>query len=151
MRFGEECSIIPPARRCDGIGRRDGLKIRWANPPCGFESHHRHHVGASCISLAPTFFKSQSAPIALLLLSKPHPLRWASIWFWTQSQKKSDFTHLLQIRNPHQSTVFAAKRKLYSGGDFSLSGRIRCAGFLPDFEAVVRFASFVITQDILER
>ena len=19
------------------------LKIRWANPPCGFESHHRHH------------------------------------------------------------------------------------------------------------
>ena len=29
--------------RCDGIGRRDGLKIRWANHPCGFESHHRHH------------------------------------------------------------------------------------------------------------
>ena len=28
--------------RCDGIGRRDGLKIRWANHPCGFESHHRH-------------------------------------------------------------------------------------------------------------
>ena len=20
------------------------LKIRWANPPCGFESHHLHHV-----------------------------------------------------------------------------------------------------------
>jgi hypothetical protein len=32
------------------------------------------HVGASCISLAPTFFKSQSALIPLLLLSKPQPL-----------------------------------------------------------------------------
>ena len=30
--------------RCDGIGRRDGLKIRWANHPCGFESHHRHQA-----------------------------------------------------------------------------------------------------------
>ena len=29
--------------RCDGIGRRDGLKIRWTYHPCGFESHHRHH------------------------------------------------------------------------------------------------------------
>ena len=29
--------------RCDGIGRRDGLKIRWANTPCGFEPRHRHH------------------------------------------------------------------------------------------------------------
>ena len=29
--------------RCDGIGRRSGFKIRRANPPCGFESHHRHH------------------------------------------------------------------------------------------------------------
>ena len=30
--------------RCDGIGRRDGLKIRWTYHPCGFESHHRHQV-----------------------------------------------------------------------------------------------------------
>ena len=38
----------PRACRYDGIGRRDGLKIRWANPPCGFESHHRHQKkGAS--------------------------------------------------------------------------------------------------------
>ena len=34
--------IIPNTCRRDGIGRRDGLKIRWANHPCGFESHHRH-------------------------------------------------------------------------------------------------------------
>ena len=33
--------------------------------PCGFESHHRHHVGASFISLAPTFFqKSERAHAA---------------------------------------------------------------------------------------
>ena len=48
----------------------------------GFESLHPYHVGASYISLAPTFFKSQSALIAPLLLSKSDPLRWASIWFW---------------------------------------------------------------------
>ena len=28
--------------RCDGIGRRAGLKIRWANTPCGFDPRHRH-------------------------------------------------------------------------------------------------------------
>ena len=43
------------------------------------------------------FFKSQSALIALLLLSKSNPLRWASIWFWAQSRTKIDFTHLLQV------------------------------------------------------
>ena len=63
---------------------------------CGFESRRPHHVGASCISLAPTFFKSQSALIALFLLSKSNPLRWASIWFWAQSRKKIDFNSLLQ-------------------------------------------------------
>ena len=42
------------------------------------------------------FFKSQSALIALLLLSKSNPLRWASIWFWAQSRKKIDFNSLLQ-------------------------------------------------------
>ena len=30
--------------RCVGIGRRGGLKIRWANPPCGFDPRHRHHI-----------------------------------------------------------------------------------------------------------
>ena len=33
-------------------------------------------------------------------------------------------------------------------GIFLLSGRIRCAGFRPDFEADIRFASFLSTQDI---
>lgn len=30
--------------RCDGIGRRDGLKIRWADNPCGFDPRHRHQA-----------------------------------------------------------------------------------------------------------
>ena len=48
----------------------------------GIYSVAMFHVGASVISLAPTFFfKSQSALILLLLLSKSNPLRWASIWF----------------------------------------------------------------------
>ena len=60
------------------------------------------------------FFKSQSALIALLLLSKSNPLRWASIWFWAQSRKKIDLTHLLQhvlikictAKTPHENAVF---------------------------------------------
>lgn len=35
---------------------------------------NKTHVGASFISLAPTFFKSQSALMPLLLLSKAQPL-----------------------------------------------------------------------------
>ena len=38
------------------------------------ESGHRHHVGASFVSLAPTFFKSQSARTPLLLLFSRDPL-----------------------------------------------------------------------------
>ena len=48
------------------------------NPPLAtayrFESGHRHHVGASFVSLAPTFFKSQSALTPLLLLFRRDPL-----------------------------------------------------------------------------
>ena len=45
----------------------------------GFESLRACHVGASVVSLAPTYFISQSALTPLLLLSKSNPLRWASI------------------------------------------------------------------------
>ncbi len=38
----EYSKLITLTRRRDGIGRRDGLKIRWTNHPCGFESHRRH-------------------------------------------------------------------------------------------------------------
>ena len=40
----------------------------------GFKSLHLRHAGASVISLAPAFFKSQSA-LTALLLSKSNPLR----------------------------------------------------------------------------
>ena len=55
--------------------------------PCGlvfgqeFDSPRLHHVGASFISLAPAFYKSQSAHMPLLFLSQSNPLRWASIGF----------------------------------------------------------------------
>ena len=45
----------------------------------GIYSVAMFHVGASSISLAPTYFISQSALMPLLLLSKSNPLRWASI------------------------------------------------------------------------
>lgn len=48
----------------------------------GIYSVAMFHVGASVISLAPTFFfKSQSALILLLLLSTCDPLRWARRWW----------------------------------------------------------------------
>ena len=34
--------LIYRTRRNDGIGRRAGLKIRWANTPCGFDPRFRH-------------------------------------------------------------------------------------------------------------
>lgn len=53
---------------------------------------HRSKLHIACSD----FCKSQSAFIALLLLSKLNPLRWISIWFWAQSRKKIDLPHLLQ-------------------------------------------------------
>ena len=41
----------------------------------GIYSVAMFHVGASCVSLAPTFFKSQSALTPLLLLSNCDPPR----------------------------------------------------------------------------
>lgn len=40
---------IKSARRCDGIGRRSGLKIRWGNP-YRFKPGHRHqrHSELNC-------------------------------------------------------------------------------------------------------
>ena len=60
--------------RCDGIGRRSGLKIhRWrqrtgSSPVTGTTSEQTSY------RLLRLFYKSQSALILLLLLSKPNPL-----------------------------------------------------------------------------
>ena len=59
--------------------------ISAAGQKAGFTAYPSHwasiwwdvrHVGASFLSLTPTFFKSQSALIPLLLLFKPQTLRW---------------------------------------------------------------------------
>lgn len=75
------------------------------------------------------FFKSQSALIALLLLSKSNPLRWASIWFWAQSRKKIDFTHLLQLRNSRLRSVSGSAENCTAVGISSLSAANRSVGF----------------------
>ncbi len=41
--------------RCVGTGRRGGLKILWANPPCGFDSRHRHQKLLRCVMLRSNF------------------------------------------------------------------------------------------------
>ena len=65
--------------RCDGIGRRDGLKIRWANTPCGFESHHRHHVGAKSALLRRLFMPVAKKTSSARSLAPPFQLRPAAL------------------------------------------------------------------------
>ena len=68
--------------RCVGIGRRGGFKIHCQRWRAGSSPATGTIVGASFVSLAPTYFISQSALMPLLLLSKSNPLRWALIWFF---------------------------------------------------------------------
>ena len=50
---------------CDGIGRHARFRFSCSDA-CGFESLQAHHVGASFVSLAPTFFqKSERAHAAV--------------------------------------------------------------------------------------
>ena len=102
--------------------------------PCGFESHHRHHVGASCISLAPTFFKSQSSLIPLLLLSDRDSLRWIRGRFLAGGETK-----IFGMKLPDSSSqasyrlrrVFYASHQKLIPRSFccsSLPNRTRCAG-----------------------
>ena len=77
---------------------------------CGFESRRPHHVGASYVSLAPTYFISQSALTPLLLLSKSNPLGWASILLAVfgglfSRSKNIDFSLLVQNKRTRHSRV----------------------------------------------
>ena len=70
------------------VRRKSAAPLCGAPNPAGIYTVAMFHIGASVMSLAPTyFFISQSALILLRLLSKSNPLRWASIWFWVQSWK----------------------------------------------------------------
>ena len=67
----------------DGIGRHARFRFS-CRETCRFDPCYPHHVVASCVSLAAIFYalhKKHHALTPLLLLSKPNPLRWASIWF----------------------------------------------------------------------
>ena len=61
------------ASRCVGIGRRGGLKILWANNPCGFDPRHRHqqkrasHTGRPLL-LVPTPFGVEPARLRMQTL-----------------------------------------------------------------------------------
>ena len=57
----------------DGIGRHARFRFS-CREACRFDPCYPHHVGASYISLAPTFFKSQSSLTPLLLLFSRDPL-----------------------------------------------------------------------------
>ena len=52
------------------------LKIRWANPPCGFESHHRHHVEKTLKMSNP---RKRGFSIGQGLFSFPHATRFAGL------------------------------------------------------------------------
>ncbi len=46
--------------RCVGIGRRGGLKIRWANNSCGFDPRHRHHICSEVLCFGAFFLLLRS-------------------------------------------------------------------------------------------
>ena len=90
-----------------------------------FEPRHLLLVGASAISLALTFEKSQSALILLLLLSKPDPLRWAPVWspsgaFWVPppgGRLHSSELHMLGASKSPLRQGFALWAKRLCGAD----------------------------------
>ena len=71
----------------------------WVRVPLPAPRRSKLHIACS------DFFQRQSALVALLLLSKSNPLRWASMWFWARSRKKIDFNPLLQKGEPPQAAL----------------------------------------------
>ena len=68
------------------------------------------HVGASFVSLAPTFFKSQSALTSLLLLSKPDPLSLGSGLAFGECHKSCIATRTTSEQSPLCSGLFLCLR-----------------------------------------
>ena len=66
--------------RCVGIGRRGGLKIRWANPPCGFDPRHRHHICSEVLCFG-AFFTAQKQNIEHFL-ETPEELHMQTRPYW---------------------------------------------------------------------
>ncbi len=120
---------------------------------CGFESLQAHHVGASCISLAPTFFKSRSALIPLLLLSNRDPLRWVRGWVGAGREVNASKVFTLSSSEiPCLARIPALRRGFLAGqGISSLPNRIRCAGFRfglsADWDSVHRKCSLFLLAE----
>ena len=76
-------SKVNPDLRKYPSGRRGSPAkgVGWIKPARGFKSLLLRQAGASVISLAPAFFKCQSALIPPLLLSKLQPPCWVAVWF----------------------------------------------------------------------
>ena len=85
------------------------------------------------------FYKSQSALMPLLLLSKSKPLCWASIWFWAQAWKQRhlygcDVTRRCGRHTVHDDVFFFRTNVIsHSFCRFSFSTAIRFAGFAVGF------------------
>ena len=66
-----------------------GIALEWGSRGRWFESSHSDHVGASFYIACSDFFmhciKNAERAHAAAPLSKPSPLRRASIWFWVQA------------------------------------------------------------------
>ena len=94
--------------RCDGIGRRSGLKIhRWrqrtgSSPVTGTSSSQAPYRLRRVFSF---YSKTHRALILLLLASKSNPLRWASIWFRVQAW---ELEHLSCCDVPHRGKLCIA-------------------------------------------
>ena len=66
--------------RCVGIGRRGGLKIRWANNSCGFDPRHRHHICSEVLCFG-AFFTAQKHNIEHFL-ETPEELHMQTRPYW---------------------------------------------------------------------
>ena len=126
MRGGTHYSIISPAPcRCDGIGRRSGLKIhRWrhragSSPATGTTSPRTSYRSRRL------FCKSHLSLILSRLLSKSNPLRWASIWFFGAdlNAAASILLRCSKIKAPAKAGAFI----LGAAGSFQCSAEVNSA------------------------
>ena len=57
-----------------------GIALEWGSRGRWFESSHSDHVGASCVSLAPTFLKVRARSRHCSSFPNRNRLRWVAIW-----------------------------------------------------------------------
>ena len=94
-------------RRCSSMAEcqlpKLNTRVRFPSPA---PRRSKRHIACS------DFFKSQSALILLLLLSKPQPLRWVAVWFWVRTWKPHLFGHHSPHKNPPKALCFKDFRRV---------------------------------------